>query len=127
MKRYSLAHIRGLRKLIQLRRMSTPPGFFRINSRRMQTAYNGIGPEAWSDRFRGIITRALEFLEAPALVHDIEWSGRRKSYWRFTVSNLRLMLNSWKDCHFIAGVSAAILCQCFGRRGYFQAGKGGNK
>ena len=123
----TLSHVRDLRRVIALRRMSVPKGFFRINSRRMQSAYNGIGPEAWSASFRSAITGALDFLEAPALIHDVEWSARRKSFWRFTASNLRLMVNSWKDAHFIAGVVAAVLCQCFGHRGYLAAGKRGRK
>lgn len=124
---YSLSHIRRLRGVISLRGLSVPEGFARISSARMRTAYNGIGPEAWSCRCRGLVTRALAFLEAPALVHDVEWSARKKSYRRFTVSNLRLMLNSWKDAHFVAGVVAAVLCQLFGWRGYYSAGRGGRR
>jgi len=115
---YSLKHIKELRAVILLRKMSVPDDFKSTNSKRLRSIYNGIGPEAWSSTFRGIVTKALSVLESPALIHDFEYSHRAKSYWRFTKANFRLMWNSWLDGRFRAGIVAALLCQIFGYGGY---------
>ena len=115
---FSLEHIRQLLAVAGLRKMHLPDGFESATIGELQKCYNGIGPDRWCPKFRRAITRLLEFLEAPALIHDWEYSQPVKSYGRFTAANWRLLVNSWKDGRFRVGLAAAVLCQLFGYSGY---------
>ena len=126
---YSLEHVQELRD-VALSRLSTPDSFRSEELPVLQTCYNGIGPDRWSSRFRGFVTWVLGFFEADALVHDYEYSLAVKSYWLFTVANLRFALNSVILAAVRFGVTRktlkvaslglllALLCQVFGYSGY---------
>ena len=93
----------------------------------LQACYNGVGPDRWSSRFRRFTTWILTFLEASALIHDWEYEYQEKTYWAFTLANLRLAWNASLDRHPVAGIVGAVLCQCFGWRGFKNAKREGEK
>ena len=126
---YSLNHIKYLRRRALRLPFRLPEGFEGAPFRALQRAYNGIGPDRWSPYFRKLMTWILEFLEAPALIHDFEFQTGG-SYWKFTAANVRLFFNtvieaidrrSWKI--FFSGIAAGILCQLFGYRGWKKEGE----
>lgn len=119
---YSTQHITKLRRRIIARKMLAPDGFFKCPTKQLRKYYNGIGPERWSPFLRKKVTSALDILEAPALIHDFEFSQKEKSYWRFTCANFRLLVNAWKDKCFAAGLAAGVICQFFGYRAYKRGG-----
>ena len=115
---YSIAEIGRLRTHIYFSLMSVPDGFLETPREDLQQIYNGVGPEHWSGRFRRVMTWVLDFLEGPALIHDWEYVKQPKTYWRFTVANLRLAKNARLDGHPVAGFAAGLLCQIFGWRAW---------
>lgn len=115
---YTIEHIQDLLGVTRLRNMSLPDGFADESIETLQRVYNGVGAEAWSSKFRSFVTRLLEDLEAPALIHDWEYTFQPKNYKAFTKANFRLCINAWKDHRFKVGLGAAILCQLFGYSGY---------
>lgn len=126
---YPLDHVRELRD-VALSRLSAPEAFRSERLVILHACYNGIGPDRWSTRFRGFVTWVLGFFEADALIHDYEYSLPQKSYWLFTVANLRFAFNSVVLAAVRFGVSRktakvaalglllALLCQFFGYSGY---------
>lgn len=111
-------HIADLQAVIRLRKMIAPVDFYRASVQKLQRCYNGIGPEKWSAFFRDKVTLLLEELEAPALIHDWEWSYMPKTFKNFVMSNVRLAINSFKDKRFGVGLLAGLLCLLFGWGGY---------
>ena len=111
---YSPAEIGRLRTRIYFSSMSVPEGFFETPGEELQKIYNGVGPEHWSARFRRFTSWVLDFLEAPAMIHDWEYVKQPKTYGAFTLANLRLAKNAYLDGHLIAGLAAGLLCQIFG-------------
>lgn len=115
---------------IQEYNLSAPAKFFITPTEDLQRLYNGIGPDAWSSRFRKLVTKLLEKFTAPAMVHDWEYTFSPKNYWFFTVANMRFAVNSFIDafyekrgaCYIIKqtllGIALALLCQLFGYKGY---------
>ena len=120
---YSLEHVQDLKMHCFSARLSMPELFRFATLEVLQACYNGIGPDRWSSRFRRFTTWILTFLEAPALIHDWEFTYQPKTYGAFTMANLRLAYNAAKDKHPFSGITAAILCQLFGWRGYKTGGK----
>ena len=130
---YSRSHIRELRYIAVMHGLSMPDGFSTESEDMLCMLYNGIGPEAWSAHFRRLTTWLLSFFEADALIHDYEYSLPGKSYWKFTLANLRFAWNACKlafgkyrfreACRVsLLGVFLALLCQCFGYDGYLKGG-----
>ena len=115
---FSILHIRDLKMHCFSVRLSMPELFRFATLEDLQSCYNGIGPDRWSSRFRRFTTWVLTFLEAPALIHDWEYTYQPKTYGYFTLANLRLAYNAAKDKHPFSGITAAVLCQCFGWRGF---------
>ena len=114
----NIEYIKYLRQEAVAKKFSLPPGFKKISSIRLDRIYNGIGAE-WMPKFlRNIITYICDRLEAPALVHDYEYSIGKKSFWQFTVANLRFAYNSAKCRRPLLGISGAILCELFGWGAY---------
>ena len=126
---YSRSHIRELRYLAVIHDLSAPDQFWAESEEWLTEFYNGIGPEAWSGKFRRLTTWLLEFFEADALIHDYEYSLPGKSYWKFTLANVRFAWNACvlafgaysfrRGCRVaVLGVFLAFLCQIFGYGGY---------
>lgn len=126
---YSRSHIRELRYLAVIHELSAPDGFWTESEEWLTELYNGIGPEAWSGRFRRLTTWLLSFFEADALIHDYEYSLPEKGYWKFTLANVRFAWNACvlafgsysfrRACRVaVLGVFLALLCQIFGYGGY---------
>ena len=127
--KYSRSHIRELRYLAVIHELSAPEQFWMESEEWLTELYNGIGPEAWSAHFRRLITWLLSFFEADAMIHDYEYSLPEKSYWKFTLANVRF---AWNACVLafgaysfrravrvaVLGVFLALLCQLFGYGGY---------
>ncbi len=111
---FTIDHIRELLAVTDLRNMSLPEGFATTSMEELQRIYNGIGPEAWGSSFRCCITKLLNWLETPALIHDWEYEFAPRTYGAFTQANLRLVWNSWKDGRFKIGLAAGLLCQIGG-------------
>lgn len=124
---FPLEHVRQLKERCFSARLSMPELFRFASSEQLQACYNGIGPDRWSSRFRRFTTWVLTFLEAPALIHDWEFTYQPKTYGAFTLANLRLAYNAALDRHPFSGIAGAVLCQCFGWIGYIQAHPGGEK
>ena len=86
--KYSIAHIRKLRRIVLKHNLPRPEGFDEATDEQLQEIYNGIG----SNKFRSLlwlITKLFSVFEASALIHDYCWSkyfndGSRK---RFDFSN----------------------------------------
>ena len=121
---FSYKHVKCLRDVINDKRMLVPDGFKKNSTKRLQRLYNGVGAESWSPFFRQFVTWRLDFLEAPALIHDVEFSAGKKSFWKFTAANFRLFVNAWIDKRGLAGTAAGLLCQLFG---FFAYKKGRGK
>ncbi len=122
---YSREHVGMLRRSARRLGCSAPAAFWNAPLRLLQECYNGIGPEAWSSRFRSRVTQALELFEVAALPHDFEFSRSPRNYFAFTLANLRFAVNaglearergSWRM--FRLGLALALVCQLFGWRGY---------
>ena len=111
---FSLKHIKKLYKHAKDMGFSFPDEVQVKSLAWMRRHYNGIGAE-WLPRWvRKMTTFFLSPLEPAALLHDVEYLGKNKSYWRFTVANFRLFLNAAKDKYFFLGLGAALVCQLFG-------------
>ena len=86
--KYSIAHIRKLRRIILKHNLPRPAEFDAATDEQLQEIYNGIG----SNKFRALLwltTKLFSVFEASALIHDYCWSkyfndGSRK---RFDFSN----------------------------------------
>lgn len=86
--KYSISHIRKLRRIVVKHDLPRPAEFDQATDEQLQEIYNGIG----SDKFRALLwltTKLFSVFEASALVHDYCWSkyfndGSRE---RFTYSN----------------------------------------
>ena len=103
-------------------KFSFPPSFKGYSSRRLVKLYNGIGAEWMPKALRDLVTYICDRLEAAALLHDFEYTRKKKSYWRFTVANVRLAYNAARSRRPFLGIAAAILCQLFGW-GAYKAGR----
>ena len=114
-----IEYIRYLRQTAIALKFSFPPGFKRYNSDRLLNLYNGVGAD-WMPKFaRRFLSWAFPFLEAPALLHDYEFThGKKKSYWRFSVANVRLAYNCARNRQLLIGIAAAVICQIFGWSAY---------
>lgn len=127
---YSTDEVKEILKRIKSLNLSAPACFWCCTTEELAACYNGIGPEAWSSRFRNLVTSLLEKFTAPAMVHDWEYTFSPKNYWFFTVANMRFAVNSFIDafyekrgaCYIIKqtllGIALAMLCQLFGYKGY---------
>ena len=113
-----IEYIRYLRQTAVALKFSFPPNFKRYNSKRLLRCYNGVGAEWMPDWLLKIVTFLCDRLEAPALIHDFEYVHGAKSYWRFTVANVRLAYNAAKSRRLLLGIAAAIICPLFGWYAY---------
>lgn len=113
-----IEYIRYLRQTAIALKFSFPPNFKRYNSKRLLRCYNGVGAEWMPDWLLKTVTFICDRLEAPALLHDFEFVHGKKSYWRFTVANVRLAYNAAKSRRILLGIAAAIICQLFGWYAY---------
>lgn len=113
-----IEYIRYLRQTAIALKFSFPPNFKRYSSARLLRCYNGVGAEWMPKLIVKFLTWFCDRLAAPSLLHDFEFVHGKKSYWRFTVANLRLAYNCAKNRRFFVGVAAAIICQVFGWSAY---------
>ena len=124
-------HLFELLTLIADQELLRPPGFDETPLVTLVRVYNGIGPEAWPERYRGWVTSVLSRYEPEALIHDWEFVFRSKTYFSFTLANLRWACNSiikawhthrrvgkifWADAG--CGVACAFCCQLGGWQAY---------
>ena len=124
-------HLFELLTLIADQELLRPPGFDETPLVTLVRVYNGIGPEAWPERYRGWVTSVLSRYEPEALIHDWEFVFRPKTYFSFTLANLRWACNSiikawhthrrvgklfWVDAS--CGVACAFCCQLGGWQAY---------
>lgn len=138
---YDAAHIEAL--LTRCREVGawTSPAFWKAEPETLRRYYNGIGPDAWSSRFRSLVTRLLEPFEISAFPHDFEFATAARTRFAFTLSNIRFAVNAILEaayrhplhfplkrehraelCRFLVmsgcGLLLALLCQLFGWQGY---------
>ena len=124
-------HVRELLDLIRDKRLLAPDAFARERFDTIVSIYNGIGPEAWPQRYREWVTSILCRYEPEALIHDWEFVFQPKTYFSFTLANLRWACNSvikawhthrcggklfWVDAG--CGVACALFCQLGGWQAY---------
>lgn len=117
--------------LIRNQELLRPPGFDRAPPDVLVRVYNGIGPEAWPERYREWVTSILTRYEPEALIHDWEFVFQPKTYIAFTLANLHWAVNSiikawhthrrvgklfWVDAG--CGVACAFCCQLGGWQAY---------
>ena len=121
-----IEYIKHLRQMAIALKFSFPPTFKGYSSKRLVKLYNGVGAEWMPRMFRNVVTWIVRLLcdkaEAAVLIHDFEYTRKKKSYWRFTVANVRLAYNAAKSRRPFLGIAAAILCQLFGW-GAYKAGR----
>ena len=110
----SLKHIQYLRRFAIENHFSLPDGFMQKPIRWVWRQYNGIGAEWLPMRVRKFLTRFLRHMEAASMVHDVEYLSENKSFWRFTVANMRLIWNGIKSRHPLSGLVLGTVCQLFG-------------
>ena len=123
--------VKELLALIRDESLLTPAGFEQERFGTLVRVYNGIGPEAWPERYRKWVTSILGRYEPEALIHDWEFVFRPKTYFSFTLANLRWACNSiikawhahrrvgklfWVDAG--CGVACALCCQLGGWQAY---------
>lgn len=115
--------------------------FWQTPGETLRRCYNGIGPEAWSSRFRGLVTTLLAPFEIAALPHDFDFGTAPRTYLAFTVANIRFGVNAILEAFhrhplrlpldkagrrelrrlaamILFGLLLAMLCQCFGWQGF---------
>lgn len=109
-----IEYIDYLRAEGKAKRFNLPDDFCRTTSDKMVKLYNGIGAEWMPKWMRKLVTYICDRLEAPALVHDFEYSTNPKTFRRFTKANLRFAYNAAKCRRPILGLVGAIICQLFG-------------
>ena len=126
---YDIQEIQTLRSIAIQNKLSMPNSFLTADDIFLCACYNGIGPDRWSGYFRRITTWLLDFFAADALIHDYEYSLPAKSYFHFTMANLRFVWNAAvlafssydkKKAIQITGLGLllGLLCQFFGYDGY---------
>lgn len=138
---YDIEHIEALRDHCRELGVWTAPAFWESSLETLQRHYNGIGPDAWSGCFRGLATRLLAPFEIAALPHDFDFATALRSYFAFTLANVRFAVNAileafhrhplqfplnrerTKELYRLAvmilcGLLLALLCQCCGWKGY---------
>ena len=121
-----IGHIRYLRKTAVLLGFSVPENFRRYSSKTLLRCYNGVGAQWMPGWMRKIFTYICLHLEAAALIHDFEYTRKKKSYGHFTKANLRLAYNACRSRHPVLGAASALLCQLFGWYAY-KNGKGASR
>ncbi|MBS1369745.1 MAG: hypothetical protein HPZ91_07280 [Lentisphaeria bacterium] len=104
---------------------SAAPAFWNERIEVLQACYNGVGPDAWSSKFRAWVTAVLEDFEVSALPHDYEFKHAPRTYLHFTLANARFAINAileaWHDRKpklVWRGIILASLCQLFGWKGF---------
>ena len=138
---YDAAHIEALLDHCREAGILTAPGFWDAPVETLRRYYNGIGPDAWSSRLRRLTTFLLRPFELAALPHDYEYATAPRTYWAFTIANLRFAANAMLEAYhrhpvrlplnrgqmqeakrFAAmagcGLLLALLCQVAGWQGY---------
>ena len=123
--------VKEILELIRDEALLTPDGFDREQFEVIMRVYNGIGPEAWPQQYREWVTSILGRYEPEALIHDWEFVFQPKTYFSFTLANLRWACNSiikawhthrragklfWADAG--CGVACAVCCQLGGWQAY---------
>lgn len=127
---YSTDEVKEILKRVKSLNLSAPACFWCCTTDELAACYNGIGPDAWSSKFRRTVTELLQWFEPEALIHDWEYTYQPKSYWHFTLANLRFAVNSFIDAFYekrgsryiikqtLLGIALVMLCQLFGYKGY---------
>jgi hypothetical protein len=110
----SLKRIKFLCRTAKEYNFSFPQGFDTKTPQWLRRQYNGIGAEWMPSFLRKFITFLFRPLEPAALIHDVEFLSENKSFWKFTVANMRLAYNCIKARHFWSGISLGMICQLFG-------------
>ena len=129
---YSMDEVKEILKRIKSLNLSAPACFWCCTTEELAARYNGIGPDAWSSKFRRKATELLQWFEPEALIHDWEYTYQPKSYWHFTLANLRFAANgfvaAWQEKSGLAvwrqtgrAILLALLCQIFGYKGFREA------
>jgi hypothetical protein len=113
-----IEYIQYLRKQAVALKFSLPANFKRYNSKRLLRCYNGIGAEWMPAWLRDFVTDIFFILQAAALIHDFEYTHGKKSYWNFTVANVRFAYNAARSHRLVIGIAGALLCQVFGWYAY---------
>ena len=116
---YSKKHIKKLLRIVHCKKLLVPAGFASKSHNWVRKQYNGIGAEWMPQWIRALMTKMFALFEPAALVHDCEFAYKEKSYYRFTIANLRLAANGAKLGHPFAGAACALLCQILGRSAYY--------
>lgn len=62
---YSPNEVLEIANRVYDRNLSCPAQFFTTPGWKLRAVYNGIGPEAWSSRFRKLVTKLLEKVYRP--------------------------------------------------------------
>ena len=111
-------YVRYLRRTAIVLKFSFPANFKRYNSSRLVRCYNGIGAEWMPQKLRDFMTDMFFSLQAAALIHDFEYTHKKKSYWRFTVANVRFAYNACRSRRPFSGIAGALICQIIGWKPY---------
>lgn len=111
---YSLKHIKKLYCFAVEKNFSFPDGTKDKPLKWFQRNYNGIGAE-WMPRLvRKLCTFLLSPLEPAAMLHDVGFLNKNKSFWNFTKENLRFVVNAAKIGCVLQGCLFGVICEVFG-------------
>ena len=114
----NVEYVKYLRQQAVALKFSFPPNFKKYNSKRLVRCFNGIGAEWMPKTLRNFMTELFFSLQSAALLHDFEYTHGRKSYWNFTVANVRFAYNAAKSHRLLCGIAGLIICQLFGYSAY---------
>ncbi len=127
---YDKDHVARLKSQVIQFDLTAPAGFFSASIEDLQKCYNGIGPDAWNPKFRKLVTELLTYFEPEALIHDWEYAHMPRTYWHFTLANIRMATNAFYFAHAQKkgwkhtlrqtkrGLTLTTLCQLGGWKGY---------
>ncbi len=88
-----LKKIKALKEQIELFQLENRGIIARYTMPELCSIYNGIGPDAFPEWLRGVITSLNPALEPAAFIHDVEWHESDGSKISFQASNARLERN----------------------------------
>ena len=91
-----IAEVKKLLKLVETYNLDGREILKKYTMTKLASIYNGIGPDAFPDWLRDVITELHPSLAVVAFIHDVEWHESDGSEKKFAESNNRFKTNGYK-------------------------------
>jgi len=91
-----IAEVKKLLKLVETYNLDGREILKKYTMTKLASIYNGIGPGAFPDWLRDVITELHPSLAVVAFIHDIEWHESDCSKEKFAESNNRFKTNGYR-------------------------------